>query len=75
MTLYTQPGCGKCEQMKEFLGKNNIPFEEASARLLDDDPIGKTLKYLPVIHDGDYWIEGLIPGREFLAANYLHVRR
>ena len=26
--IYTQPTCGYCQELKDYLKKNNIPYEE-----------------------------------------------
>ncbi|AFD00512.1 Glutaredoxin and related protein [Methanocella conradii HZ254] len=28
LIVYTQPTCGYCRELKEYLAKNNIPYEE-----------------------------------------------
>lgn len=73
MKLFTMEGCQKCVILKEYLIENKIAFEEHDAKELLTDPIGKTLTLLPVIEDHGNWIQGLIPGREWCAKNYMHI--
>ena len=32
VTVYTQPGCGACQQEKEFLSQNGVEFTEKDIR-------------------------------------------
>jgi glutaredoxin-like YruB-family protein len=65
LTIYTQPTCGYCSELKDYLRKNNISFEEKDItkdRSAWDDLVNKyKIRATPLIVRGDKTIVGFNP--------------
>lgn len=70
MTVYTQEGCNKCLSLKLFMTERNIGFEEVNIHEVTLADLNPGLIYLPILQDGNLFIQGLIPSKEYLASTY-----
>ena len=65
VTIYTQPSCGYCNQLKEYLQKHNVKFEDKDItkdRSAWDELINKhKIRATPVLVYGDKKIIGFNP--------------
>lgn len=70
MTVYTQEGCSKCLSLKLFMTERNIGFDEIDVHSVNLADLNPGLIYLPILRDGNLFIQGLIPSKEYLVATY-----
>lgn len=65
LVIYTQPNCSYCHEVKEFLNKNNIPFEEKDItkdRAAWDELVNKyKARATPLVVYGDKTLLGFNP--------------
>ncbi|HUL62390.1 MAG TPA: glutaredoxin domain-containing protein [Methanocella sp.] len=65
LTIYTQPTCGYCAELKDYLKKNNIEYEEKDItkdRSAWDDLVHKyKIRATPLIVMGEKTVVGFNP--------------
>lgn len=62
VTIYTTPTCPYCHMAKDFLKRNNIPFEEIDVSM-DEKVAEELIKKsghigVPIIKINDYYVAG-----------------
>jgi|TARA_B110000503_G_C7158269_1_gene418362 glutaredoxin len=61
LTVYWQPGCSSCLNLKEHLTRNHVPFHSVNVRENADGfkALGKLgVRQVPVLVKGDQWCDG-----------------
>lgn len=65
LVIYTQPVCGYCHELKEYLDKNNIQYEEkdiTKSREAWDELVNKyKVRATPLVVYGDKTMVGFSP--------------
>jgi len=65
LIIYTQPSCGYCQELKDYLGNNKIPFEEKDItkdKVAWDDLVNKyKARATPLVVYGEKTMLGFNP--------------